>query len=497
MQQLSLTDSIFLYAEDERMPMHIGSIYIIVPDKEEVEFDFESLRQFMLDRIHLSPVYRRRLLETPLNMGRPYWINDPDFNIDNHLFHVSLPKGGTRADLLKLAAQIYSRPLDRSKPLWSQTVISGLENVETVPKNAYAMVTKIHHANIDGMGGTEIMKAMLDLSPTPRKVPPPKAAWKPEKISSMPALIAKDYAKRIFEYPKSVGKFLSSTTSSLRTMSQGLTPKELMEQLKPGKFAPQSILNQSVTPTKDFGFIDMPISRVKKIKNLGKVKVNDVMLAICSGGLRKYLLEKEALPNRSLIAGVPVSMRSTADMNADGGNQVNMMSVELETTEKDPIQRLLKIHNKTKQSKVIAKAAPVDSITKLIPSEVAAAASKLYTRMGFLSKYALMHNVYITNVPGPPMPLYINGGRILHNYGFGITTENMGLMIVILSTEDRFTITLTVCKDIIPDPQHLADCIQSSLNELEHALENKELEHDFFKELADKYEVSEEQKSIL
>lgn len=496
MKQLSLVDSLFLYAEDVRMPMHIGSLYILASEDGIKEFNAEEFKEFYEKRIHLADVHRRRLIETPLNIGRPYWINDPDFNLDNHFSHVALPKGGQREDLLELAASIYNQQLDRSKPLWSSTIITGLDAIPDLPKNAFAIVSKVHHANIDGLAGVAIQQAIFDLTPIPREIPPLEEEWKPDSLEDMPAKIAKDYAKRMVEFPEKVFDYFRSTSESLASIAKsGLGMKDLSEEFfKPT--APPTIINQSVTPRKMFGVIELPMSRIKKIKNQAGVKVNDVMLAICGGGLRKYLQEKEALPDQSLVAGVPVSVRKK-EQEQDKGNQVTMMQIELGTNEGDHVQRLNEIFRKTKKSKIIAKAQSVDEIAELIPSSVAAAAAKVSTRIGALSKFALLHNVIITNVPGPPLPLYINGFRILHHYGFGITMENMGLMITIYSMEDKVAITLTACKDLIPDAQNLANYIQDSTDELELALDSKAEENDLFQKLAEKHQLSSDQKKLL
>ena len=495
MKQLSLIDSMFLYAEDARMPMHIGSLYIMASD-EEKEFNLDEFKQFFEERLHLTPVFRRRLIETPLNIGRPYWINDPDFNLDNHISHIALPKGGTRADLLKLVSQIYSQPLDRTKPLWSNTVITGLDNIPSIPKNGFAIVSKVHHANIDGMSGAEIQKATFDLSSTPRKIEPPTEPFKAEALEKIPALIARDYAKQMMKTPeKMIGFFKSSSEAVGSLVKSGLSPKDMGKAVfKP--MAPQSLFNKSVTPNKSFGIIDFPIAKVKKVKDLAGVKVNDVMLAICGGGMRKYLLEKKELPQRSLVAGVPVSLR-TKEQQSDMGNQVTMMQVALGTTEADSLQRLKKISEDTKSSKVIARAAPVSKIAELIPSSVAAAAAKVYTRNGALTKYALFQNVVITNVPGPRMPLYIAGFRIVYHYGLGITVENMGLMITIFSMENNVSITLTACQKLVPDVQKLADYIKEELSNLERILTSKEEEKDIFQELAAKFNMPETQRNLL
>lgn len=496
MQQLSLIDSLFLYAEDTKMPMHIGSLYIMAADDEAKEFNFEDFKTFLQERIHLNPVYRRRLLETPLNIGYPYWIDDPDFNLDNHLFHLALPKKGTRSDLLQMIADIYNQPLDRSQPLWSNTIITGLANITSVPKNAFAMVVKVHHANIDGLAGIEMQKTIFDFEPIPRKVTPPNEKWNPDYLASIPKKIIKDYKDKTLQFPEKVFDFLNTTTQAFtQTKKTGITTQQIAKEFL-NSTAPLSLFNQAVTPSKVFGLLNIPFAKVKAIKDQTGVKLNDVILAICGGGISRYLVEKNALPAKSIVAGVPISLRNN-EQKSDMGNQISMMRVELETNERSEIKRLEKIHQRTKNSKIIAKAAPIDKITALIPSEIAAAAAKIYTHIGALSKYALTHNVIITNIPGTPAPIFMNGFRTIYQYGLGLTMENMGLMISVLSLEKTISITLTACASMVDDPQVLAEYIRFSLKELERELQAKHEETNLFQTLADKYQLSDAQKTLL
>ena len=163
MQQLSALDTWFLHLENSRMPMHIGGLYIVAPVEKGRPFDFNEFRTFFEERLHLTPVFRRRLMEVPMNLSRPFWVDDPDFNLDAHLVHVALPKPATKRSLAKLAAQLYSPPLDRSRPLWKFTFITGIDDIEDFPDNAFAMLVQVHHANIDGMSGAELMAALFDM----------------------------------------------------------------------------------------------------------------------------------------------------------------------------------------------------------------------------------------------------------------------------------------------------------------------------------------------
>lgn len=496
MQQLSLIDSLFLYAEEPKMPMHIGSLYIMAADDKEKEFDFDHFKAFLQDRVHLNPVYRRKLLETPLYIGYPYWMDDPDFDLDHHLFHIALPKKGTRADLMQMIADIYNQPLDRSQPLWSTTIISGLENIASVPINAFAMLVKVHHANIDGLAGVEMQKTLFDVDPIPRNIKPPKEKWNPNYLASIPQIIIRDYKNRTLQFPKRVFDFFNATTQSFaKAKEEGITIQKITETFLKSS-APPSLFNQTVTPSKVFGLLNIPINQVEAIKVQTGVTLNDVILAICGGGIRKYLTEKDALPEKSIIAGVPISLRNS-EQKKDMGNQISMMRIELETNERSAIRRLEKIHQHTKRSKIIAKTTPIDKVIDLIPSEVAATAAKIYTRAGALSKYALTHNVVITNIPGSTNSIFMNGFRTIYQYGLGLTMENMGLMISVLSLEKSISITLTTCESMVYDPQVLAEYIRFSLQELENDLQYKREEASLFHALADKYQLNDLQKNLL
>lgn len=496
MEQLSLVDSMFLYLEDHRTPMHIGSFYILAPEGGNRKFEKDEFRQFMLKRIHLSPVFRRKLLEIPFNIARPYWRNDPHFNIDNHITHIALPEGSSKEDLINLVTKVYNNALDRSIPLWAATVITGLDGIEGIPKNGFALVMRVHHACIDGMSGAELQATLLDSSPEPQEVPPPKEEWVPEHIDSLPKFLAVDYARKMAEFPFKAKEMLENTGKMYGILlSSGISPREIAKQFLKLK-APRTLFNKRVQGQKGLGFVDLSLDRVKRVKNLSGVKVNDVMLAICSSGLRRYLLEKDALPEETLVTAAPVSVRTNGDMKSLG-NKVTMMGVELFTQIADPLERLEKIQDVTKGSKIFARAARVESVMELIPSEVAASYAQVYTRMGYLLKYNILFNLIITNVPGSRIPLYINGFKVVNHYGMGITLDNLGIMIVIFSMENTISVSITACRELVPDVDKLARYIGLGLDELEIALNEKEEEHDFFHELADKYSLSEEQKQLL
>ena len=466
------------------MPMHIGGLYIVAPVEKGRPFNFNEFRTFFEERLHLTPVFRRRLVEVPMNLGRPFWVNDPDFNLDAHLVHVALPSPATKRSLAKLAAQLYSPPLDRSRPLWKFTFITGIEDIEDFPDNAFAMLVQVHHANIDGVSGAELMAALFDMFPKPRKIAPPDSPWQPEPLPSYRELIARSYTGAS-ETPSKVFHFIKDAASSVADVAKAAAanlappPPLVME-------APSTILNKPVTPTKTFSGIDIPLDRIKKIKSVAGVKVNDVVLALCSAALRKYLLEKDALPKSPMIAMVPISVR-TEEENGTAGNRISFMLADLATNEERPPDRLAKIHLSTLGSKIYSKATPVDQIVELIPSEVGALASRFYTQMGLSKLHRPFFNVIITNVPGPPIPLYMNGYQLHHHYGLGVTFEGIGLMIVVFSYAGNVSICATSCESIMPDVARFTSFIHEGLDDLEETLIEKKREEEFFERLKKKH----------
>jgi len=468
MEQLSAQDTLFLQLETNRTPMHIGGLHIYVPEDENKPFDFDEFKRFFQSRLHLSPIFRRRLVEVPLDLGRPVWIRDPDFHLDHHLFHVALPQPGGMRGLAKLAAQIYNTPLDRSRPLWSLTCISGLNGIEELPPNAFAVLAKIHHANIDGGSGAEIMGVIYDVTAKPREVPPPEEEWEPEEIPSSTDLITNSY-KGILQTPMKLLSFIGETAGNALDISRELVDGLSSPPALP-MTAPNSMLNVSVTQNKIFGAVDLPLKQLKKVRAAAEVKLNDVVLSICAGALRRYLLEKEELPDKALSAMVPISVRDERE-KGQAGNKVSAMFIALATDIADPIERLKAIRSTTKSSKEIGRAISAEKLMDFLPSELSGLASRVYTRMGLSELHRPFYNLVITNVPGPPVPLYMNGARLVRHYGLGITMDGLGLMITVFSYAGLVSICATSCEEIMPDVYQFCSYIREELNELEQLLD--------------------------
>jgi WS/DGAT/MGAT family acyltransferase len=466
MQQLSGLDAQFLYLETPKSPMHIGGVYIYAPPKEG-EMNFEIFRKSLEARLHISRTFRQRIVESPLNLGHPYWIEDPNFELNNHIFHTALPKPGGRKELRALASRIFSRQLDRSKPLWEFTYVEGLENIEKIPKGSFALITKVHHAAIDGGSGAEILAALLNPSPEMKPIKEPKS-WIPERIPSSVELLTKNYFKS-FGTPFKLAKFVYDTAQNSFGVAREVIDKAIQPPPMPFT-APSTIFNASVSARRVFGGTEFSLEKIKTIKNATVgVTINDTVLAICAGGLRKYLLSKDKLPKKSLVAMAPISVRSGNQKN-DMGNEVSSMLVSLATHEPDPVHRLNMIHASTRGSKAYSKAIEANKLMNFVPSTLAALASKLYTRMKFSEVHTPFYNLVITNVPGPSVPLYMNGAPLITQFGTAPVLDGLGILLVVLSYNGRITISVTCTPELMPDVEVFLGYLQESCEELYQAL---------------------------
>lgn len=470
MQQLSALDASFVYFESSRTPMHIGGIYIFEPLKDGKTVNYDSFRDYLSARLHLAKPFRQRLVEAPLEIGYPVWVNDPEFNIENHLSFMALPKPGGYTELRNLASRLFSRQLDRSRPLWEAVIVEGLDGCEDLPKGAFAMIVKVHHAAIDGVSGAELLVALFDFIPQGRRMstPPP---FEPERIPTGVELLAKSTGNiSPINTPLKLAKFLTKSVGK----TVGLAASSKYKKLKAPPFpytAPKTRFNVKVSPHRVFGGLRISLKRIKDIKNSFEgITVNDVILAVCSGALRRYLNEKDELPKKkSLIALAPISIRSKAQ-SGQGGNKISAMLVSLATHIDVPLARLQMIHESTVGSKVYSGAMQAEQLMDFIPSSVAALAAKMYTQLE-ISELQRPFNLVITNVPGPQIPLYMNGAQLISNYGFAPLLDGLGLLIALFSYNGMVSVGITTTREIMPDIDLFKQYILESLDELETAVE--------------------------
>ena len=463
MEALSGLDASFLYLETPRAHMHVGGLAVI-----DGSLKFEEFRSRILARIHQIPKLRQRLVEVPMSIDYPYWVDDANFNIDNHLIHVRLPEPGNWRELRKLTSQMFSRPLDRIRPLWEFVFVEGLDSIPQVPKGSVAIISKMHHAAIDGQAGAGIMAILFDFSPDAKPDPEPKP-FKPEPLPSDLQIVAES-TKNFFSDPLKFPKILAEGATS--TLKAGMMSRVQNIEMPAVPFsAPPSILNGIISPQRKWNTAILSLERVKKLKNIMGTTVNDVLLAICSGALRRYLDEKGKLPNRSLVSMIPVSTRAKG--KGGTGNEVANMIVQIATHIADPVERLETIHESTMRGKVYQNAVGANSLAnmaELVPFGLANQATRLYSRYQIAKIHNPIYNVVITNVPGPPIPLYLAGHKLQSMMGMAPITDGMGLIITIFSYNGQITVSPTSDEKTMPDIDVFTRYIWEAANELETAI---------------------------
>ncbi len=469
MQQLQGMDASFVSLEQPNAPMHIGSILIYDPSTAPGGFvRFKDILRFFESRMHLSKTMRQKLVKVPFNIDYPYWVEDEDFDLEYHVRHVALPRPGDWRQLCIQAARIFARPLDLSRPPWEFTIVEGLDNVPGIPKGSFAMVTKVHHSAIDGMSGIDLMTALHTLTPSTE---PPKEPdlWKPDKNPSKTRMFAKGYVRAWFNPIRQIGVAGQAIPGVYRA-AKGLLKGEF--DLSAAMQAPKTRFNVKVSPHRVFGGNTFELKHIKAMRVLSEgAKVNDVLLSIVGGGLHKYLKAKNELPKTTLTAMAPISVRSEGEKNTMG-NQVSAMIAPLGTHIADPVERMVYVHAETSKSKAMTNALgarQLSEASKVSPALFMALGAQLYTRLGIANHMKPVLNTVVTNVPGPPVPIYSCGAKLVSMHGMLCLLDGVGLGHIVQSYVDQATIGFTADRKIMNDPDFYSQCLQETFDEMAEA----------------------------
>lgn len=462
-EQISGQDATFLYAESPTSPMHVATLIIV-----EGSLKYEDFKAIVASKLHLIPKFRKRLLNLPMNLDYPYWVDDPNFDIDLHINRIRLPEPSNWKTLRELTSSIFSKPLDLRRPLWSIDFIEGLDEVSQVPKGSVAIVSKIHHVMIDGASGVGIMSILFDKSANEKDKEIPKPVpFDPEPLPDEISLLIKssqDFLKNPFKIPK-----LASETALYflqGKISKQLSPKKTVFK----NFAtPNTIFNKNVSPKRTWGTAILSFERINTLRKIMGVTVNDLILTICAGGIRRYLEEREKLPSQPLVANVPISIRGNEE-NQALNNQISNMLVKIATHIKDPIERLEYIYEQTSLGKKKHKTVGAKSLAQMaeaVPFGIANLAAGLYSKYNIKEFIKPPFNVTITNVPGPQNPLYLRGQKILSIFGLTPVLDGFGLIIAAFSYNGLVSITTTSDAKTMPDADKFSRYIREAANELE------------------------------
>jgi diacylglycerol O-acyltransferase / wax synthase len=475
MRQLTSLDAQFLALENDRQTGHVGSLSLY-----DGELNCGSVRELVRERLPLLPPFRYRLAEVPLGLDYPYWVDDTEFDLDYHVRELALPSPGSDQQLAAQVSRIHARPLDRSRPLWELYVIQGLKSGQV------GLLSKIHHAIIDGLSGAEIMGLLLDLSPEGREMPdqPADADGAGTTAPGSVEMLGRGLLG-VPKYPARVARALPSTLPNISDVPAifgaipgagtigrlaGAVQKAAGGAAPPRTklTAPKTSFNGRLSPHRRFAFGQLPLEEVKEVKNHYGVTVNDVVVAICASAVRHWLIDHEELPEDPLIAQIPVSVR-TGEQIGTYGNRILLMASALHTEESDPVQRLMATHEAMREVKERHKALPAQLLqdaNHFIPPAIFSRAAGLTFRMSTSGLGRPAWNLVISNVPGPQIPLYLAGARLDANYPVSVITDGMGLNITVMSYCGHLDFGILADRDQMPDVWSLIGWLREGLEDL-------------------------------
>jgi WS/DGAT/MGAT family acyltransferase len=452
MEQLTAMDASFLYIESPSMLQHVLGVMLF--DGEG--FTQERFRQNLEERLHLMPAFSRQLLEVPLGLDHPYWIHDHDVDIDQHLKTATCPPPGDLEALGLLVGDIGSKPLRRDRPLWELWLVDGLASGQV------AMIAKMHHSTIYGSAGADMMAHLLDLSPEPSTVAPaPDVPLDPHPSAvgllaragvntlRRPARVVQTAvggARKV----RSIGGLVVSSVTSKAPVSLPFS-------------APRSLVNGRLTPARQAAFTKVPFADLKAIKDHFGTKVNDVVLAAVTEALREYFLKRDALPSRDLVASCPMNLGAGA---VEGTNKLTAMMVPLPVLTEDPVDRLREVAAATESAKGFTDALGPESvgeIAELVPALIVKAGGRLYDGLGLSRLHPPLQSLVVSNMPGPPIPLYCAGARVDAVFPLGPLLPGAGLNITVLSNMGSLDVGLLCCPDLVPDVWEIADAFPAAV----------------------------------
>jgi diacylglycerol O-acyltransferase len=470
-KQLSGMDNMFLRMEHGNQYLHVAGLGIYDPSSAPGHFvRFKDILKFFESRLDVAPVFRRRLVTVPLDLDRPYWIEEEHVDVEYHVRHIALPQPGDWRQLFIQVARIHSRPLDRSKPLWEAYVIEGLDNIPGIPKGSFAFYTKFHHAAIDGEGGTELVKAIHSTSP--EEEPPPTTRARIRDREPLAAeLYARAFVNSLQRVPRAA-QFSIATARRLAGMGAGYMGQlaaMLQEAGLPSvetvrsklRRPPKTRFSGKVSAHRVVEVVPLPLAEIKRVRNrVEGATINDVFLATVGGALNKYLGAKGELPDRTMTAQVPMTLRGE-DKGGDVGNQIGVATMPVHSEIADPLERMAAIRTGAGKAKAMVSVVGKD-LTKHVYDLLPAAASELFTNKVMLPTM----NIVVSNVRGPDIPLYLAGARMVSFSPVSIALNGIGLNVTGFSYHGTMWVCSVACREMMPDPGFFADCMSEAFAEL-------------------------------
>jgi diacylglycerol O-acyltransferase / wax synthase len=456
-ERLTATDASFLHIESPHEPQHVGSLSYLegAPLRDASGgIAIDELRSSALRRLHRVPVLRQRLMFVPYGLGRPIWVDDDQFDIGYHIRLTAVPRPGADDQVHELMSQLQSLPLDRQRPLWEMWFVDGLQDDEV------GLIIKSHHALGDGIATVDVALAFVDFEPDPPE-DPPAPAWEPEPAPQPIRLLVDSVADQLVRPAALAGAAFRHPAKALSTATAaGRAATSLFVHPEPAPW------NVPVTTHRRWVSATVPLDPVRRVCERQEVTINDVVLEACTGALRDYLLSHDEDVDRTLRAVVPVSRRQDAEHEGTLGNKVSLIMIDLPVDEDAPLQRLERIHAAADELKGSDFADGAETIVTQ-----AGEISVLSGPLARLGSRLIKMNVVITNIPGPPMPFYVRGARVLRAFPYVEVIDNEGLTIAVLSYDDHLFFGLTADRDVMVDLEVLARGIETSATRLAEAVE--------------------------
>ena len=458
MKQLSGQDASFLYLDTKGAHLNLTGLYVYQqPADSERSIGYTEIVQHVRSRLDRVGLFRKKLVRLPLNLDHPYWVDDPAFDLESHIHRHTGPVPRGQRQLYDAVTAIHVSELDLSRPPWEMFVFERLGRIKGLPKNCFAIVTKYHHASIDGASGSELVDGLHDKVPT-QISRAGRSQWRPDREPGMLKLLA-SAAVNNFHQPAQLAKSLA-----------GAIPGMVLSALsrdKPDKTdpVPKTRFNGGISKERVIDAVSFGLPQLKAIRQaVPEATVNDIILTICGGALRLLLENLNELPEKSLVAMVPVNLRSSGESDL-GGNKVGAMFVPIHSNINSPVTRLKSIHKATQQAKSPGgglSAEGLGEITSHIPALPFATTARLITGLGLAHRVAPICNCTITNVPGPRSTIYLGPAKMVRTFGSGPIIDGMGLIISIFTYNDEITFSFTSCPEMLPDPGELSRCTREA-----------------------------------
>ena len=474
MQQLTPMDAAFLYLENESTHAHGTLVWLYDASQSDgTSITRRALLDHMRSRLHVSPIFTRKIHRLPLDFDYPYWVDDPGFELLYHVRELPLPEGGDWGDFCRLVAQVHERPLNHEHPLWELTLVSGLNNIEGLPEQSFAILGKFHHVAIDGATGMKIIEDIHDIPEQSNAAPAVSA--KPARMPNLTESLYRAAIRNVNALDKGLALLgIGGVGKTEKSDSQAPQIKDpaASDSVEEPAGIPQTLFNQAVNRAASWESRSFDLAQIKAMRHAVKgATVNDVLLTIVAGGLRHYLQYREALPDSPMKAGCPVNIRTEAEAAA-GGNMISAMIVNMHTDVAGALPRLRAITRSSTAAKQRASqrgSRKILGVVDVVPAQAQALLGKLVGKVSGKMNRAVQFNGSVSNLPGPQQELHMLGGR-LHSIGAAMPVMNgFGLFIGLTTCAGNLRISMSSCTSILPDPEKLGDCMERSFQELLNA----------------------------